>query len=108
MKKIILILALSFSSIASAGGYGYHGYRGNYYGNGWNYAGAFLGGALIGGVINSALSQPQPVYGGYNPYAPPVFVTPPPVYVVPQQVCEQKLVTNQYGNNVVATVCYNR
>jgi hypothetical protein len=45
MKRIILAIVLATTAITShAGGY----YRG---GNNWAYGGAFLGGAIVGGLL---------------------------------------------------------
>ena len=78
MKRILLsvILSVFLVGTASAGGYGYN--RG-YYNNPWAYGGAFLGGAVLGGLLARPYYAPPPVY--YTP--PPVYYTPPPVYYTP-------------------------
>lgn len=117
MKKLLvgvfLVSAAFAAPLASANG----GHRGNYYNNnnynynnGWNYGAAALGGALIGGLIGSAMSQPR-----YAP--PPPAYYPPPVYVVPQQPyyapgipqqrCEVRPWQDQYGSWHQSTFCYN-
>ena len=84
MKRIILALILVASAVtAQAGGY----YRGN---NGWAYGGAFLGGAIVGGLLaRPYYYAPPPMY--YAPplmyYAPPpMYYAPPPMYYAPPPV----------------------
>ena len=80
MKRIILALILVTSAVtAQAGGY----YRGN---NGWAYGGAFLGGAIVGGLLaRPYYYAPPPVYYAPPPvyYAPPAYYTLPPVFADP-------------------------
>ena len=69
MKRIFfgVILATFLTGTAQAGGYGYNrGY------NPWAYGGAFLGGAIVGGLLS------RPYYA-----APPVYYAPPPTYYAP-------------------------
>ena len=90
MKRILLsvILSVFLTSNAMAGGYGYG--RG-YYNNPWAYGGAFLGGAVIGGLLARPYYAPPPVY--YAP--PPVYYTPPPpVYYAPPPVTVNPGATN--------------
>lgn len=115
MKKLLLsalIVGVVVSPLASAGGNRYN-YNYNYNSNNnWNYGAAALGGALIGGLIGSALNQPR-----YSPppayYPPPVYVVPQqpyypaPVYVVPQQRCEVRPWQDQYGSWHQTTFCFN-
>jgi hypothetical protein len=84
MKRTILALVLITSAVtAQAGGY----YRG---GNNWAYGGAFLGGAIIGGLLaRPYYYAPPPVY--YAP--PPVYYAPPPVYYAPPVVIDQGTAT---------------
>ena len=112
MKKSVILtvaaITLSASTIASAqprynNGY-YRGYNNN---NGWGYAAAAAGGALVGALIGSALTPAAPVY------APPVYAPPPgvvPVYPAPPvyggyyqpQACVTRRVPqyDAYGNVV--------
>ena len=76
----------------------YNGYnRGYSNANGWNYAAAALGGAIVGGVIGAIVNsnnQPQ--------YAPqPVYVYPQPVYAYPR-ACQTIRIPqyDQYGRLV--------
>jgi hypothetical protein len=103
MKRIILSIILSFFVVgsASAGGYGYN--RG-YYNNPWAYGGAFLGGAVIGGLLARPYYAPPPVY-----YAPPAYYPPPPVYYAPPPVAinpgSQTAPQGYQWSNVWDSVC---
>ena len=84
MKRILLSLILTIFVVgtAQAGGYGYNrGY------NPWAYGGAFLGGAIVGGLLSRPYYAPPPTYYAPPPtyYAPPptYYAPPPPVYYVP-------------------------
>jgi hypothetical protein len=81
MKRAILsvILSIFIAAPAAAGGYGYNYNRGY---NPWAYGGAFLGGAIVGGLLSRPYYAPPPVY--YAP--PPVYYAPPPVYYAPPPV----------------------
>jgi hypothetical protein len=81
MKRAILsvILSIFIAAPAVAGGYGYNYNRGY---NPWVYGGAFLGGAIVGGLLSRPYYAPPPVY--YTP--PPVYYAPPPVYYTPPPV----------------------
>lgn len=63
---IVLMVSLPAMSYAWDHGRGRHYGHGHYYGRGWDAAGGFI----LGTVIGSA-------------FARPVYVPPPPVYVVP-------------------------
>lgn len=89
MKKSVMLavaaaaLAVSTAGCAQPGYNNYHnrGYSNN---NGWNYAAAALGGAVVGGIIGAIVNQPAvpvygQVYGGYMP--PPVYAPVEPRYV---------------------------
>ena len=78
MKRILLSLILTIFVVgtAQAGGYGYNrGY------NPWAYGGAFLGGAIVGGLLSRPYYAAPPVY-----YAPPAYYAPPPVYYAPPPI----------------------
>lgn len=105
MKKSVILavaaIALTASAVASAQPRYYNGYnRGYYNNNGWNYAAAAVGGALVGALVGSALSGPGP---GYAPpvFAPAPVYAPPPVYYAPQ-ACQTIRIPqyDQYGRLV--------
>jgi hypothetical protein len=79
MKRAILsvILSIFIAAPAAASGYGYNYNRGY---NPWAYGGAFLGGAIVGGLLSRPYYAAPPVY-----YAPPpvYYAPPPPVYYAP-------------------------
>jgi hypothetical protein len=107
MKKSIMLAVAAVALVASTTGCAQprynNGYNNGYYNrgysnvNGWNYAAAALGGAIVGGVIGAIVNsnnQPQ--------YAPqPVYVYPQPVYVYPQ-ACQTIRIPqyDQYGRLV--------
>jgi hypothetical protein len=102
MKKSIMLAVAAVALVASTTGCAqpgyYNGYnRGYSNANGWNYAAAALGGAIVGGVIGAIVNsnnQPQ--------YAPqPVYVYPQPVYAYPR-ACQTIRIPqyDQYGRLV--------
>ena len=76
MKKILALLALvSTTALADGGHYNHGGYRGGYHGGGYHYThggGAWIGPAIIGGVIGWELGRSYPPQ-------------PPVIYSYPQQ-----------------------
>ena len=90
-------LMASTTGCAQPGYYNGHYNRGYSNVNGWNYAAAALGGAIVGGVIGAIVNsnnQPQ--------YAPqPVYAYPQPVYVYPR-ACQTIRIPqyDQYGRLV--------
>jgi hypothetical protein len=77
VKRILLSLILTIFVVgtAQAGGYGYNrGY------NPWACGGAFLGGAIVGGLLSRPYYAPPPTY-----YAPPPTYYAPPAYYQPFQ-----------------------
>ena len=93
MKRTILLVILSIfiATPAVAGGYGYNYNRGY---NPWAYGGAFLGGAIVGGLLSRPYYAPPPVY--YAP-PPPVYYAPPPV-VIDQGIGTQAPLGYQWTN----------
>jgi hypothetical protein len=87
MKRAILsvVLSIFIAAPAAAGGYGYNYNRGY---NPWAYGGAFLGGAIVGGLLSRPYYAPPPVY-----YAPPAYYAPPPVYYTLPVVIDQGTAT---------------
>ena len=111
MKKSIMLAVAAAALVASTTGCaqpgyynGYNGYnRGYSNANGWNYAAAALGGAIVGGVIGAAINSNQPQY------APAPVYAPQPVYVYPR-ACQAVRVPqyDQYGRLVqYVQVCAN-
>ena len=109
MKKSIMLAVAAVALVASTTGCAqpgyYNGYnRGYSNANGWNYAAAALGGAIVGGVIGAAINsnnQPQ--------YAPAPVYAPQPVYVYPR-ACQAVRVPeyDQYGRLVqYIQICAN-
>ena len=91
MKRILLSVVLSLFAVGTASADGYDYNRG-YNNNPWAYGGAFLGGAIVGGLLARPYYAPPPVY--YAPpayYPPPVYYTPPPVVVDPGTTTEAPL-----------------
>ena len=80
MKRAILsvILSIFIAAPAAAGGYGYNYNRGY---NPWVYGGAFLGGAIVGGLLSRPYYAAPPVY-----YAPPTYYAPPSTYYAPPPI----------------------
>lgn len=79
MKKSVMLtvaaaaLAVSTAGCAQPGYNNYHnrGYSNN---NGWNYAAAALGGAVVGAIVGAALTPSGPPPGVVPVYpAPPVY-----------------------------------
>ena len=100
MKKSIMLAVAAVALVASTTGCAqpgyYNGYnRGYSNANGWNYAAAALGGAIVGGVIGAAINSNQPQY------APGPVYAPQPVYVYPQ-ACQTVRIPqyDQYGRLV--------
>jgi hypothetical protein len=108
MKKSIMLAVAAAALVASTTGCAqpgyYNGYnRGYSNANGWNYAAAALGGAIVGGVIGAAINSNQPQY------APAPVYAPQPVYVYPR-ACQAVRVPqyDQYGRLVqYVQVCAN-
>ena len=99
MKKSVILavaaVALTASAVASAqprynNGYYNRGYNNN---NGWNYAAAALGGAIVGGVVSAIINSNRPQYA-------PVYAQQP-IYVAPQ-ACQTVRIPqyDQYGRLV--------
>jgi hypothetical protein len=107
MKKSVILAVAAVALLASTTGCaqprynnGYNGYNGYNRGynnnNGWNYAAAAVGGAIVGGVVGAIINsnnQPQ--------YAPAPVYAPQPVYVYPQ-ACQTVRIPqyDQYGRLV--------
>jgi len=103
MKKSVMLEVAAVALAASTTGCAQPGYyngqynRGYSNANGWNYAAAAVGGAIVGGIIGAIVNsnnQPQ--------YAPqPVYVYPQPVYVYPR-ACQTIRIPqyDQYGRLV--------
>ena len=92
MKKLIAVLLLATSTLASA--HDGRGFRGGYYG-GYHHGSGFgwVAPAVIGGVIGYELAHPY--------YAPPVYVQQPPVYVQPP-ICPVGQMPLYYQNGAFA------
>ena len=74
MKKgLLIMLALALVATVTVPALSYADGHGGHHYNGWGYAGAAVGGLLLGTMIGSALAPP--VY--YAP-PPPVYYAPPP------------------------------
>jgi len=100
MKKSIMLAVAAVALAASTTGCAqpgyYNGYnRGYSNANGWNYAAAALGGAIVGGVIGAAINSNQPQY------APGPVYAPQPVYAYPR-ACQTVRIPqyDQYGRLV--------
>ena len=108
MKKSIMLAVAAAALVASTTGCAqpgyYNGYnRGYSNANGWNYAAAALGGAIVGGVIGAVINSNQPQY------APGPVYAPQPVYVYPR-ACQAVRIPqyDQYGRLVqYVQVCAN-
>jgi len=75
MKKgLLIMLALALVATVTVPALSYADGHGGHHYNGWGYAGAAVGGLLLGTMIGSALAPP--VY--YAPPPPPVYYAPPP------------------------------
>jgi hypothetical protein len=115
MKKSIMLavaavaLAASTAGCAQPGYYNGHYNRGYSNANGWNYAAAALGGAIVGGVVGAIISNNQPQYVPVPVYAPPGSgYIPAPAYSPGwQQRCDNAQtvpVANAYGQIVNYTI----
>jgi len=108
MKKSVMLAVAAVALVASTTGCAqpgyYNGYnRGYSNANGWNYAAAVVGGAIVGGVIGAAINSNQPQY------APAPVYAPQPVYVHPR-ACQAVRIPqyDQYGRLVqYVQVCAN-
>ena len=101
MKKSVMLAVAAVALVVSTTGCAQPYYNNGYYNrgynnnNGWNYAAAALGGAIVGGVIGAAINSNQPQY------APGPVYAPQPVYVYPQ-ACQTVRIPqyDQYGRLV--------
>jgi hypothetical protein len=102
MKKILIGVVASIAVLASAPASAQ--YYGHYHGNrDGAILGAVIGGVILGQVINNQrpqviVQQPQVIYQ-----------QPQVIYQqAPQQVCEVKMVQDQFGQVREFTACYYR
>jgi hypothetical protein len=80
MKKSVMLAVAAVSLVVSTTGCAQPYYNNGYYNrgynnnNGWNYAAAALGGAVVGAIVGSALTPSGPPPGVVPVYpAPPVY-----------------------------------
>jgi len=114
MKKSVMLAVAVVALVASTTGCAqpgyYNGYnRGYSNANGWNYAAAAIGGAIVGGVVGAIISNNQPQYVPVPVYAPPgPGYIPAPAYSPGwQQRCNNAQtvpVANAYGQIVNYTI----
>ncbi len=117
MKSLIVGIVLSGMALSSAPAmaeqYLYEGYNGYHYNhkhrkhnhnnnNDWATAGAFLGGIIIGGMLDRRY-EPQP-YAYQQPYPQPHY-QPAPRWAGPRY-CESMLYYDAWGNLVQSRDCY--
>lgn len=118
MKSLIagVMLMTAVTTLpAAADQYLYEGYNGYHYNhkhrkhnhnnnnNDWNAAGAFVGGIIIGGMLDRRY-DPYP-YAYQQPYPQPRYQQPAPRWAGPRY-CESMLYYDAWGNLVQSRDCY--
>lgn len=104
MKKILIGVVASIAVLASAPASAqYYGYGHHHGGRDQAILGAVIGGVVTGVILNSQrqqviVQQPQVIYQ-----------QPQVIYQqAPQQVCEVKMIQDQFGQTREFTACYYR
>lgn len=97
MKKIAVALTIAaLTAPAFADGRGHHG--GHYYNSSY----PLILGGVVGYIVGKS-SQPQPVY-----QPAPIVIYQGQQAPAPQQVCETKIMNDQFGQAREFTACYYR